>query len=689
MKKIIRDSKISNTNHFYIIFKGISYKEKNKEKEEILEFEEGDKITLINTRIDENFNAEFHLNPNLNEGDMNICPLTGNLKAFLLKYISKYINIDSIKSKEIRDIMKELKDSVKVEENPEKDIQSNLKQTNGNNIIYYTRYICSVINDKELDNLMNLVGENKKNEIKNYWSILSKYESFNKLFEDELFNALEKSYFDYSLIGLSLYQQKDRKMYLSEKNKCENLITRCLFHGTQIDPSSKIITGGFLYTRKAFYGMGIYFSDMLDYAAFYAGGHDLDSRRDNFGEILPVNGYFSCVASEIYYNRFKKKDIYDTSLFVDELDHFPSYEELRKKYRDKMVEKDGVHFARVEPEGGRVRNKQQIISDSKDGKFLGTEYVITEFSQILPLYGLKFKRNEYFVIWRDPHFDGQNEFTDYLKERKLFIYKEAQMNAYFESSTERALEIIKRKQFNKIILISSIGLDLSGKKFVEIARQILGFNVVVLFFSANENHLQWIKDFPNALYTNSDNFYKEYILNYNEKGLLALKKKIEKSFNIKLTFTNDYFSFPKFINNRQYHEIYFGKKSPYFKKVVIKDSYNNNVLCMDYNRTVSLKSSFKLDVNLYQWYVTILNNEITLFSNGSYLGADTNQKRATGEQFMKRYRIEPINNNNEYLIYYKDKNNVLTANGNYPYIEKEHSDKSNQIFKFIEELDTL
>ena len=75
-------------------------------------------------------------------------------------------------------------------------------------------------------------------------------------------------------------------------------------------------------------------------------------------------------------------------------------------------------------------------------------------------------------------------------------------------------------------MISNIGLDLGGKKFVEVARKILGFNAPVLFFSANRNHFSWLKDFPNALYTSQDNFYKDYILNYNEKGLLALKQKI-------------------------------------------------------------------------------------------------------------------------------------------------------------------
>ena len=55
-----------------------------------------------------------------------------------------------------------------------------------------------------------------------------------------------------------------------------------------------------------------------------------------------------------------------------------------------------------------------------------------------------------------------------------FINKYAKMNAYFESNTEKALEIIKRKKYNKIILISNVGPNFGGKTFVEEARQIIG-----------------------------------------------------------------------------------------------------------------------------------------------------------------------------------------------------------------------
>ena len=79
----------------------------------------------------------------------------------------------------------------------------------------------------------------------------------NKYFEENLVKTLENSYFDYSLINLSMYQQ-DKTKYLKSMAGCSNLIRKYLFHGTQIDPISKIITTGFAYARKAFFGMGVY-----------------------------------------------------------------------------------------------------------------------------------------------------------------------------------------------------------------------------------------------------------------------------------------------------------------------------------------------------------------------------------------------------------------------------------------------
>ena len=679
-KQIISSKELKS---YHTVFKEKVYNIKNQLEK--MYFENEDRAIIVNERQLEGFNTKFHINVNLNDNDMTKGKLTGFLRLILIKYISTLIyDINKIESNYIREIVSELKDEMKLEENAQKDIQSNLMKQNGGNIISYSNYVSSMIKDEDIDYLMSLVDIRMQNQINKYWSILSKYEQFNQDFEVDLLIAIENSYFDYSLIGLSIYEQANKRQFLEEMNECEQTVKKYLFHGTQIDPISKILTTGFLYSRKPFYGMGIYFSDMLDYVSFYSGGDNYYNRRDNFGKILPVNSTFSCVGAEVYYNRTKLKNIYDFSLNVKELDHFPTYEEIEKKYPHLMIPKYHVHYARVEPNQGQVRNQEDIIKDKKEGRFIGTEYAITEMCQILPLYGLTFKRNEYLVIWRDPNFKGNNAFSSYLKERQLFIYKYAKLNAYFESSTEKALEIIKKKKFNKIILISSIGLDLSGKKFVEIARQILGFDVVVLFFSNNQSHFSWLQNFPNALYTNDASFYKDYILNYNEQGLLNLKNRIEQCYGINLKFTNNFMQFPKFVNHNQVFEnIIFDEPSPNFKKVIIINSENNLVLCMNDKRNLFFNSSTNLNVNLYEWYVTIIGNEITFYSNGSYLGGDKNTRRATGEQFMKRYCFEKIDNM-EYIFYYENKNNILTIKGNEAFLQKENYNRANQRFKLLE-----
>jgi hypothetical protein len=303
----------------------------------------------------------------------------------------------------------------------------------------------------------------------------------------------------------------------------------------------------------------------------------------------------------------------------------------------------------------------------------------------------KFKRVEYCVIWRDNNFSSDpvynNEFDQifksFLKERMKYINQNAKFNIYPCETSEEALELVNRKKYNKIILISSIGLDLSGKKFVEVARKILGFDIVVLFFSANKNHFSWLKDFKNALYTSHADFYKEYILNYNEKGIRNLKNKIESYYkNLKLKLDDKFLEYPKFINQEEYDKIIFNEPTPYFKNVVIKNS--QNILCMEEDGNISLKSAFQLNVNSYIWQVTILDDELTLFSNDRYLGANIDEEKVTSEEFMKRFKFKKYNNG-QYLIFYNDLDHVLTANWDKMIISKQKSDNEVQLFKLIED----
>ena len=682
--KILKEKKLLNIICFTII-KGKKFD--IYAKDQILNFKNGDKVIILKAGKKEKCMVKFHCDVsrekeiNIN----NIKSLTGILRLILIKYISFFIeNVNLITYPQIKDIVIELQKDINIQENAEKDIISNLKEKSGNNILSYSQYVCYMMNDQAINYLLSFIENNNKNYILNFWNKLSKYDMFNKNFEVEISKAIRESYFDYALISLSIFERKKIEDYLQAKKNCPDVITKYLFHGTQIEPISKIITDQFLYAKKAFYGMGIYFTDSLDYVSFYCGGKNFEERRLYFGKTLPINKTFSCVGAEVFYSESYLRNIYDFSLYVPQLKDFPSYETIKKYYPDKMVPMNGINFARVETKKGQVLSLDKCIDNKIEGKFIGTEYVITEKNQILPLYGLTLKRNEYLIIWRDPNFVLKNN----LQAQKLFIYRLAKMNAYFETSTEKALELVKKKKFNKIILLSSIGKDLSGKKFVEIARKILGSDIIALFFSNNLNHLTWLRHFPNALFTNNDNFFREFILNYNYQGLLLLKQKIENYYKIQLTFNNDFLRYPFFINEKGYDEIIFEEPNLYFKKVIIKNSENQCIFCIDENKNPSFKPINYLKVNLYEWYVTIIENEITLFSNGYYLAADIQRRKVTVNEFMERYLFE-TSNHYEYTLYYQNKANTLTVNGTNAILIEENINKKNQVFKLIEVLEQL
>ena len=200
-KKIIKKSILSiKKDNFSIVFNNKIYT--NENNNDILQFENGNKVEVsLDGRIKEAFFVDFQKNPQSNEEDLVLGQLTGILRLILIKYIANFININLINNQVIRDIISELQKGMKLVDNPQQNICTNLMQTTGGDIISYTKYVCSVINDIEINNLLALLEVSKRNQIHKYWSILCKYEEFNNKFGQELFKAIENSYFDYSLIG--------------------------------------------------------------------------------------------------------------------------------------------------------------------------------------------------------------------------------------------------------------------------------------------------------------------------------------------------------------------------------------------------------------------------------------------------------------------------------------------------------
>ena len=400
---------------------------------------------LINIK---NFNLK-------NNSNYPIKNLSGLFNLCLIKYISNYFNneeIEKILSPEIKGIILNLQKNINFGEDNRDNIKMILNGNKGNNILIYSQYINEIFDDNnKIINLINLLEEEKRKEINIFWGCLSNYNEYNIFFEKEFEKDLKKAKFDYSLISLAILEKEEEneEEYKSKRDACPNIVKRILYHGSQIDPISKKLTDEFKYTRRAFYGMGIYFSENIDYISFYC-GKDQKNRRDNLGNIVPVNSSFSFIASEVFYDKNKFRQIKDMSLYVPELDHFPSYDELKTNYSEKMVEPNGIHYIKVNNENDTLSEKDFCDKKAKE-KFMGNDYVITEKHQIFPIYNLTVKRNEYFVLWRDPNFKGKNIFSDFLKDRKLFCMEKANMNIYFESSTEEALKFLLRRQYNKVI----------------------------------------------------------------------------------------------------------------------------------------------------------------------------------------------------------------------------------------------
>ena len=180
------------------------------------------------------------------------------------------------------------------------------------------------------------------------------------------------------------------------------------------------------------------------------------------------------------------------------------------------------------------------------------------------------KRVEYCVIWRDDNFSSKpiwnNEFDEkfkkFLKERLKFINQNGKYNIYPCETTEEALKLVNRKKYNKIILISNVGKNLCGKHFVEEARKIIGNDVIVLFLAYSISHLDWIKNFKNAIFSNDPKFYEDYLKCFGwgistKVRIDELIKKMEEHYNVKFNFDNKYLEYPHFKNEGVYKDLTF------------------------------------------------------------------------------------------------------------------------------------
>ena len=471
--------------------------------------------------------------------------LYGLLNLCLLKEIAlrmEYSQIDRLPIV-LSSIMEVLKNG-KIKSSEAKEcIKEVLNKMRGSNIINFSRYVNKIIDSNNLEIILSNLYKRQIEEIYDIKNRLAKYNEYIKLFEKEFEKTKKESIFEFSIISLVIIEREDFETFENERRECPNKIDRMLYHGTSIEPISCILTD---YFRKSIkkccqHGEGVYFTDCLDYCWFYGGKED---NRANKDKIPKIDDTFTLIASSIYYNEKGFR-------IVSDYKYTPEKNEINFAYA-------GAFF--------------ETLDKLDKSKFYGTEYVINDLDQICPFIGAKLKRDEFCVIWRDTNFsenpiynnDFDEKFKQFLKDRVIYVEELARFNIYLFDNSKEALDVIKRKKYNKIILISNVGTDLGGREFITEARRIIGNDVIALFLAYNISHLQWIKNYKNALFSNDPRFYEKYLECFSKENeymikdsLETLKESIEDRYDVTFNFDDTFLDFPLFKDNGKFSELTF------------------------------------------------------------------------------------------------------------------------------------
>ncbi len=112
-------------------------------------------------------------------------------------------------------------------------------------------------------------------------------------------------------------------------------------------------------------------------------------------------------------------------------------------------------------------------------------------------------------------------------------------------------------------MISNIGKNDEGIKFVSEARDAIGNDVIVIFSAYQEKHLEKIIKIKNALFSNQAAFTEKYLdcFSGDEKkakdNIMNLKNEMEKFYNVKFNFNEKFLIYPKFKASGKYSDLTF------------------------------------------------------------------------------------------------------------------------------------
>ena len=408
------------------------------------------------------------------------------------------------------------------------------------------------ITPEDIESFFNKLFEETKIQQNDLCDIIlnNSFQEYLQYFESEFEKSLQNSIFEYNTKYIAYIYRNDEK-YKSGKLHCRNLQKRILFHGTRSKAISNILAGHFRHANVHIFGIGVYFTDLIDYAWYYGSESDTNNRA-NFYSIPKVKDSFSFIASEIYYDKSKFEQVYDNKKINDE------------------VPKNGIRHACVRYDSSVI--SKNLLKNYKG--FIGTEYLITNWDQILPLLNVTVERVEFLIVWRDNNFqisnpNGYSEFQsmyDFNHRIKKYASFNLKTKIYYFNQSNEALNFIKRKIYNKIILITNGGND--GIGFINSARKIIGNNTIsIITCYVAQNYMDIVQKNEN-IFINSKHYecmkeFLDYSTNKNINALRNLQINIEtnlKNLNNSFHFrpiNNNAFHFPKFKEKGDFSNINF------------------------------------------------------------------------------------------------------------------------------------
>ena len=411
------------------------------------------------------------------------------------------------------------------------------------------------ITPEDIKSFFNELVELTKNQQDDLCDIIlnNSFQEYLQYFESEFEKSLRNSIFEYNVKFIAYIYRNDEK-YKSGKLHCNNLQKKILFHGTKSKAISNILAGHFRHANVHIFGQGVYFTDLIDYAWYYGSESDTDNRANFYG-IPKIKDSFSFIVSEVYYDESKFEQVYDNEKINDE------------------VPKNGIRHACVGPDSAAIPKNQ--LKNYKG--FIGTEYLITNWDQILPLLNVTVERVEFLIVWRDNNFDmtnpnGYSEFQemyDFNQRIKKYASFNLKTKIYYFDQSDEALNFIKRKKYNKIILISNGGNN--GIGFINNARKIIGSNTIsIITCFVAQNYLEIVRNSENILINSKYyNCMQEFLHFSTTKNINALKnlqknieanlKNLDNSFQFK-DINNNAFNFPKFKEEGTFSQIILDNK---------------------------------------------------------------------------------------------------------------------------------